>query len=111
MVEESCYRPEGRRFRVRIRSLNFFPNLTNPSGSAIYGYNVATILYRKHKSHFTIIVTKIFRLQEYLTQGIIYLLDYQEEEKNNFRARSSRPPLWFSGQSSWLRNGDVLCFL
>jgi hypothetical protein len=23
----------------------------------------------------------------------------------------SRPPLWFSGQSSWLHNGDVLCFL
>jgi hypothetical protein len=23
----------------------------------------------------------------------------------------SRPPLWFSGQSFWLKNGDVLCFL
>jgi hypothetical protein len=23
----------------------------------------------------------------------------------------TRPPLWSSGQSSWLRNGDVLCFL
>jgi hypothetical protein len=23
----------------------------------------------------------------------------------------SRPPLWSSGQSSWLQNGDVLCFL
>jgi hypothetical protein len=23
----------------------------------------------------------------------------------------SRPPLWCSGQSSWLHNGDVLCFL
>jgi hypothetical protein len=23
----------------------------------------------------------------------------------------SRPPLWPSGQSSWLHNGDVLCFL
>jgi hypothetical protein len=23
----------------------------------------------------------------------------------------SRPPLWSSGQSSWLLNGDVLCFL
>jgi hypothetical protein len=23
----------------------------------------------------------------------------------------SRPPLWSSGQSSWLHNGDVLCFL
>jgi hypothetical protein len=22
-----------------------------------------------------------------------------------------RPPLWFSGQSSWLQNGDVLFFL
>jgi hypothetical protein len=22
-----------------------------------------------------------------------------------------RPPLWSSGQSSWLHNGDVLCFL
>jgi hypothetical protein len=22
-----------------------------------------------------------------------------------------RPPLWYSGQSSWLLNGDVLCFL
>jgi uncharacterized Fe-S cluster protein YjdI len=21
------------------------------------------------------------------------------------------PPLWSSGQSSWLQNGDVLCFL
>jgi hypothetical protein len=24
---------------------------------------------------------------------------------------SSGPPLWSSGQSSWLQNGDVLCFL
>jgi hypothetical protein len=23
----------------------------------------------------------------------------------------SRPPLWSSGQSSWLHNGDVLCFM
>jgi hypothetical protein len=23
----------------------------------------------------------------------------------------SRPPLWSSGQSSWLYNGDILCFL
>jgi hypothetical protein len=23
----------------------------------------------------------------------------------------SRPPLWSSGQSSWLHNGDVLCSL
>jgi hypothetical protein len=23
----------------------------------------------------------------------------------------SRPPLWCSGQSSWLLNGDILCFL
>jgi hypothetical protein len=23
----------------------------------------------------------------------------------------SRPPLWSSDQSSWLQNGDVLCFL
>jgi hypothetical protein len=23
----------------------------------------------------------------------------------------SKPPLWSSGQSSWLQNGDVLCFL
>jgi hypothetical protein len=23
----------------------------------------------------------------------------------------SRPPLWSSGQSSWLQTGDVLCFL
>jgi hypothetical protein len=23
----------------------------------------------------------------------------------------SRPPLWSSGQSSWLQNGDVMCFL
>jgi hypothetical protein len=25
--------------------------------------------------------------------------------------KKSRPPLWFSGQSSWLLNGDVFCFL
>jgi hypothetical protein len=25
-------------------------------------------------------------------------------------AEVSRPPLWSSGQSSWLHNGDVLCF-
>jgi hypothetical protein len=23
----------------------------------------------------------------------------------------SRPPLWSSGQSSWLQNGDVLCLM
>jgi hypothetical protein len=23
----------------------------------------------------------------------------------------SRPPLWSSGQSSWLQDGDVLCLL
>jgi hypothetical protein len=26
-------------------------------------------------------------------------------------AEESRPPLWSSGQRSWLQNGDVLCFL
>jgi hypothetical protein len=26
-------------------------------------------------------------------------------------AEESRPSLWPSGQSSWLHNGDVLCFL
>jgi hypothetical protein len=26
-------------------------------------------------------------------------------------AEKSRPPLWSSGQSSWLQNGAVLCFL
>jgi hypothetical protein len=34
--------------------------------------------------------------------GIALLLLYIEE---------GRPPLWSSGQSSWLQNGDVLCFL
>jgi hypothetical protein len=28
-----------------------------------------------------------------------------------YYVEESRPPLWFSGQSSWLQNGDVLCFL
>jgi hypothetical protein len=28
-----------------------------------------------------------------------------------FYVEESRPPLWSSGQSSWLHNGDVLCFL
>jgi hypothetical protein len=28
-----------------------------------------------------------------------------------FYVEGSRPPLWSSGQSSWLHNGDVLCFL
>jgi hypothetical protein len=27
------------------------------------------------------------------------------------RTEESRPPLWPSGQSSWLHNGDVLCFM
>jgi hypothetical protein len=27
------------------------------------------------------------------------------------RYRNNGPPLWSSGQSSWLHNGDVLCFL
>jgi hypothetical protein len=25
--------------------------------------------------------------------------------------QESRPPVWSSGKSSWLHNGDVLCFL
>jgi hypothetical protein len=35
------------------------------------------------------------------------------EEKAEFmKVREGiRPPLWSSGQSSWLHNGDVLCFL
>jgi hypothetical protein len=40
--------------------------------------------------------------------------DFVGGNKNiNFpRAYSiKRPPLWFSDQSSWLQNGDVLCFL
>jgi hypothetical protein len=28
-----------------------------------------------------------------------------------FNIEESRPPLQSSGQSSWLQNGDVLCFL
>jgi hypothetical protein len=27
------------------------------------------------------------------------------------RGAIARPPLWSSGRSSWLQNGDVLCFL
>jgi hypothetical protein len=36
------------------------------------------------------------------TNWICILVCYVEE---------SRPPLWSSGQSSWLQKGDVLCFL
>jgi hypothetical protein len=32
----------------------------------------------------------------------------QEIEANS---EIGKPPLWSSGQSSWLHNGDVLCFL
>jgi hypothetical protein len=30
---------------------------------------------------------------------------------HNTYVEKSRPPLWSSGQSSWLQNGDVLRFL
>jgi hypothetical protein len=29
----------------------------------------------------------------------------------NVYVEESRPPLWSSGESSWLQIGDVLCFL
>jgi hypothetical protein len=29
----------------------------------------------------------------------------------NITLTLTRPPLWSNGQSSWLQNGDVLCFL
>jgi hypothetical protein len=32
-------------------------------------------------------------------------------EENEGIGEESRPPLWSSGQSSWLHNGDVLCLL
>jgi hypothetical protein len=31
--------------------------------------------------------------------------------KFGFAVQRLRPPLWSSGQSSWLQNGDVLSFL
>jgi hypothetical protein len=41
----------------------------------------------------------------------IYCVSYEVRTEFICYVEESRPPLWSSGQSSWLHNGDVLCFL
>jgi hypothetical protein len=36
---------------------------------------------------------------------------FKQSVKIFLSLRNDRPPLWCSGESSWLQNGDVLCFL
>jgi hypothetical protein len=38
-------------------------------------------------------------------------MGHYEETEKNVSCKESRPPPWTSGQSAWLQNGDVLCFL
>jgi hypothetical protein len=53
----------------------------------------------------------------YIYIYIFSLLLIVINDKQHFKINSdmhninTRPPLWSSGQSSWLQNGDVLCFL
>jgi hypothetical protein len=47
------------------------------------------------------------RVPGYKTE--MYCVSY--EVRTECYVEESRPPLWSSGQSSWLQNGDVLCFL
>jgi hypothetical protein len=41
----------------------------------------------------------------------IYCVSYEVRIECICYVEESRPPLWSSGKSSWLLNGDVLCFL
>jgi hypothetical protein len=47
------------------------------------------------------------------TSDIRDLVSLVHLETQTFDCRNflMRPPQWSSGQSSWLQNGDVLCFL
>jgi hypothetical protein len=59
-----------------------------------------------HTYHYS---TQILR-SKHLTSHIFHFLNYFSSL--NSRSTNERdPPLWSSGQSSWLHNGDVLCFL
>jgi hypothetical protein len=55
------------------------------------------------------------RLHDVCTEFDKELLRHSEvdrEDSQTLRERQGkRPPLWSSGQSSWLHNGDVLCYL
>jgi hypothetical protein len=52
----------------------------------------------------------VARVPGYTTRCIVFPVRY---ELNLYicYGEESRPPLWYSGQSSWLQNGDVMCFL
>jgi hypothetical protein len=41
----------------------------------------------------------------------MYCVSCEVQTEFIYSVEGSRPSLWSSGQSSWLQNGDVLCFL
>jgi hypothetical protein len=52
---------------------------------------------------------KVVRVPGYTTG--MYCVSCEVRTEFICYVEESRPPLWSSGQSSWLKNGDVLCFL
>jgi hypothetical protein len=50
-----------------------------------------------------------YELNLYLNHWVMHPVAHVST--NIYYVEESRPPLWSSGQSSWLLNGDVLCFL
>jgi hypothetical protein len=68
-------------------------------------YDVNLYMLKKVDRHCGLVV----RVPGYRTE--MYFVSFKVRTKFICYVEESRPPLWSSGQSSWLENGDVLCFL
>jgi hypothetical protein len=81
------------------------PDIASPRGNRlINSYDVRNCLERTGLADILCISSneQLNKSGHVVTLLICICICYVEE---------NRPPLWSSGQSSWLHNGDVLCFL
>jgi hypothetical protein len=51
----------------------------------------------------------VVRVPDYRTE--MYCASCQVRNEFIYYREETRPPLWSSGQSCWLQNGDVLCLI
>jgi hypothetical protein len=74
------------------------------------------VLPVRYEQNLYVMQKKVYRLCGLVVRGPGYRTEMHClscEVRTEFicYVEESRPPLWSSGQSSWLQNGDVLCFL
>jgi hypothetical protein len=71
-------------------------------------FNDGTAIKQFHSKMAWIVSKETKRINK---RSKMYCASYEVRTEFLCYVEGSRPPLWSSGQSSWLHNGDVLCFL